>query len=129
MQPDIDIKYQKKLREVFKALQEKIITLNKEEYKLGYQQRNALVTHVYSGYNNDENLLAKQKEKEAVGLELRVIKWVYELMKRQRDLYGYFESPQEFTSELQSLIKQSEENELYEIAEILNHWRLKLIET
>ena len=36
MQPDIHIEHQKELREVFKALQEKIITLNKEEYKLGY---------------------------------------------------------------------------------------------
>jgi hypothetical protein len=127
MQPDIHIEHQKKLREVFKALQEKIITLNKEEYKLGYQQRNALVTHVYSGYNNDENLLAKQKEKEAVGLELRVIKWIYELMKKERDLYGYFEKPDKFTSELQNLIKQSEEKELFEIANILYKWRLKMV--
>ena len=129
METNIYIDYQNQLRGAFKALQEKIITLNKEEYKLGYQQRNALVTHVYSGYNNDENLLAKQKEKGAVGLELRVIKWIYELMKRQRDLYGYFDKPDKFTSELQNLIKQSEEKELYEIADILNHWRLKLIET
>jgi hypothetical protein len=122
-----NIEYQKQLREVFKALKERVDELTSEQSKLGYQQRNELISHVYSGYNNDEKLLAKKKEWEAVGLEQRTVKWIYELMRERRDLYGYFENPQEITSELQSLIKQSEEKELFEIANILNRWRLKLI--
>lgn len=121
------IEHQEQLRKVFKALQEKIKSLNKEQYRLGYQQRNELVTHVYSGYNNDEKLLAKKNEWESVGLELRVIKWVYELMKKERNLAGYFENPHEITSELQNLIKQSEEKELFEIAGVLNYWRLNMV--
>lgn len=124
-----NIKYQKQLREVFIALKERVGELTSKEIKRGYQQRNELISHVYTGYNNDEKLLAKKKEWETVGLEQRTVNWIYELMRRKRDLYGYFENPQEITSELQSLIKQSEEKELFEIAGILNHWILKMTET
>ncbi len=122
-----NIKYQKQLREVFKALEERGEQLTSEQHKLGYQQRNELISHVNSGYNNDEKLLAKKKEWESVDLEQRTVNWIYELMRGKRDLYGYFESPQEIIAELQSLIQQSEEKELFEIANILNHWKLKLI--
>ncbi len=125
----INTKHQKKLREVFKALKERVDELTSEQIKRGYQQRNELISHVYSGYNNDEKLLAKKKEWETVGLEQRTVNWIYALMRGKRDLYGYFENPQEITSELQNLIKQSEEKELFEIANILNKWRLKMIET
>ncbi|SEQ03254.1 hypothetical protein SAMN05421824_0977 [Hyunsoonleella jejuensis] len=121
------IEYQKQLRKVFKALEEKYESLTSEQNKLGYQQRNELISHVLSGYKNDEQLLSKKKEWEAVGLEIRVITWIYKLMKNNRDLYGYFENPREITSELLSLIKKSEEKELFEIAAILNYWRLKII--
>ena len=69
------------------------------------------------------------KEWESVGLEQRTVKWLYELMRGKRDLFGYFENPEEILAELLNLIKQSEEKELFEIANILNHWRLKMIET
>lgn len=124
---DYDIEYQKKLREIFNALKEKNEVLESEQIKLGYLQRNELISHVYSKYNNDEKLKAKNSEWEAVGLEQRVVKWVYELMRSKRSLYGYFENPEEIIFELQSLIKQSEEKELFEIANILNYWRLKLV--
>lgn len=127
MEDSIDINYQKQLREVFNTLEAKVNTLSSEQIKLGYQQRNELISHVNSGYQNDEKLLAKKKEWEAVGQEQRVVKWIYELMRGKRDLYGYFENPEEITSELQTLIKQSEEKELFEIANILNRWRLKMI--
>jgi len=50
-------------------------------------------------------------------------------MKSKLSLYGYFDNPEEIINELQSLIKQSEENEFFEIANTLNYWRLKLIKT
>ncbi|NND23211.1 MAG: hypothetical protein HKN86_00815 [Acidimicrobiia bacterium] len=127
MERNIYINYQKQLYEVFKVLESKVEELTSEQHKLGYQQRNELISHVNSGYKNDEKLLAKKKEWEAVGQEQRVVKWIYELMRDKRDLYGYFENPEEITLELQIIIKQSEEKELFEIAEILNDWRLKMI--
>lgn len=119
--------YQKQLREVFNALEEKNKVLKLKQHQLGYQQRNELISHVNSGYNNDEKLQVKKKEWEAIGLEQRIVKWVYELMRSKRSLYGYFENPEEIIFKLQSLIKQSEEKELFEIANILNNWRLKLV--
>lgn len=124
-----NIKYQKQLREVFKALEEKVNQLTSEQHKLGYQQRNELISHVYSGYENDEKLQAKKEEWESVGLEQRTVKWIYELMRSKRDLYGYFENTEEILEELKNLIKQSEEKELFEIANILNKWRLKMVES
>ncbi|GAA4954778.1 hypothetical protein GCM10023314_30570 [Algibacter agarivorans] len=123
----VNIEYQKQLREVFIALEEENKTLTSEQHKLGYQQRNELISHVNSGYSNDEKLLQKKKEWEAVGIEHRTTKWIYDLMRGKRDLYGYFENPDEIVTELQNLIKQSEKKELFEIASILNHWRLKMI--
>jgi hypothetical protein len=58
----LNLKTQKQLREVFNALEEKVNKLSSEKIKLGYQQRNELIYHVYSGYNNDEKLLAKKKK-------------------------------------------------------------------
>ncbi len=121
------IKHQKQLREVFKALEEKYNSLMSEQHSLGYQQRNELISHVLSGYNNDENLLAKKKEWDTVGLEVRIITWIYKLMKSNKDLNGYFENPEEIIAKLQNLIKQSERKELFEIAGILNYWTLKII--
>ncbi|OBQ56516.1 hypothetical protein JJL45_13155 [Tamlana sp. s12] len=123
-----DIEYQKKLREVFNALKEKNEVLEAKQVKLGYQQRNELISHVYSGYNNDEKLLSKKCEWESVGLEQRTVNWIYNLMRSKRDLYGDFEKPEEILAELKNLIKLSEEKELFEIASILNYWRLQLVE-
>lgn len=108
-------------------MEDKNKTLSSEQIKLGYQQRNELISHVYSGYKNDAKLLAKKKDWEDTGQEQRVVKWIYELMRDKRDLYGYFENPEEITLELQSLIKQSEDKELFEIANVLNIWRLKMM--
>ena len=127
MEDSIDINHQKQLREVFKALEIKLKALTSEQHKLGYQQRNELISHVNSGYKNDEKLIAKKKEWEAVGQEQRVVQWIYDLMQGKRDLYGYYENPEEITSELRILIKQSEEKELFEIAKVLNYWRLKML--
>ncbi|WJJ96353.1 hypothetical protein [Algibacter luteus] len=122
-----NIENQKQLRKVFKTLKERVDNLTSEQHKLGYQQRNELISHVLGGYNHDEQLQAQKKGWEATGQEQRVVKWIYELMREKRDLYGYFEKPEEIHLELQNLIKQSEDKELFEIANILNYWRLKII--
>ncbi|MCB0463366.1 MAG: hypothetical protein KDC81_11740 [Flavobacteriaceae bacterium] len=103
--------------------------LNKETIKLGYQQRNELVSHVYSDYNNDEKLLNKKSEWERAVQEHKVTKWIFDLFRDKRDLYGYFENPDDIIKEIRSLIEQSEEKELYEIAGILKLWYDKLRQT
>jgi hypothetical protein len=45
-------------------------------------------------------------------------------MRDKRDLYGYFENLEDITTELENLIKQSGEKELFEISKVLNYWRL-----
>jgi hypothetical protein len=62
MEDSIDINHQKQLREVFNTLEAKLNALSSEQIKLGYQQRNELISHVYSGYKNDEKLIAKKKK-------------------------------------------------------------------
>lgn len=125
----MNIEQQKIFQLVFKELEERINTVSKDIVKLGYQQRNELIDHVYSGYNNDKKLLSKKTEWKNAVQEHKVSKWVFDLLRDKRDLYGYFEKPEEILEELKLLIKQSEEKELYEIANILNYWRLKLVKT
>lgn len=118
---------QKQLRNVFKELEEKVKVLSSEQIQLGYQQRNEFISHIYSGFNNDEQLLNKKSKWEAVCLELKVVSWLFEILRKKRDLFGYFEYPEEMMSIVQVLIKQSEEKEHFEIAQILHEWRLKMI--
>ncbi|PQV51221.1 hypothetical protein CLV33_101143 [Jejuia pallidilutea] len=98
-----------------------------KQHQLGYQQRNELITHVLSGYKNDEKLLIKKKEWEDIVMEQRVVQWLYDMMRDRLDVYGYFENPEEIETILKMLIKKAERMEMFEKANILNHWRLKLI--
>lgn len=121
-----NVEYQEQFREVFKALKIKEDALTLEQIKLGYQHRDELISHVLSGYKKDTKLLSKKKGWVNVGLEQRVVKWIYDLMRDKRDLYGYFDQPEDIIKELKNLIKLSEEKEYYEIAEILSRWYSKL---
>jgi hypothetical protein len=125
----LDTIQQKRFRTVFKELEERTNLLNKEIIKLGYQQRNELIEHVYSGYNNDNKLLSKKTKWENTIQEHKITKWIFELLRSKKDLYGYFKNPDKVVFEITSLIEESEKKELYEIAEILNCWYIKLTKT
>jgi hypothetical protein len=55
-----DIEKQKPAVRVFIELDREIDRLSHERFGAGWRQRDALITHVYSGYNNHEDLMAKK---------------------------------------------------------------------
>jgi len=87
-----EFKVQTKAVEVFKKLGDDLKDIESEVTKLGWIQRNELITHVYSNYQNHDKLNKAKSKWEATILRKNVIKWLYELMVKHRDLYGYFEN-------------------------------------
>ena len=60
------------------------------------------------------------------GVKNKVNKWVYDLFVEHRDLYGYFENYQNIIKEIDILLNRSVETEMYDIAQLLSNWRIKL---
>jgi len=124
----IDIKQQKKFRSVFKELEESLKILQKKQMQLGWQQRNELISHVYSNYDNDEKLLSKREEWEKAGEKYRATEWVFKLLQKNMNIYGYFENTDKMIKSLDNIITACEQKEYYELAATLNFWRRNLIE-
>ena len=95
--------------------------------KLGWQQRNELICHVYSDYNNHEQLNNKREEWNKSIERGNVIKWICELFKENRDLFGYFEKPNKIVETIDKYLEEAIYLEKYEIASKINVWRTKLI--
>lgn len=121
----VNIEYQKKLWKVLKELQETIIGLSREQYRLDFQSRSNLYTNTIPGF--DEKLFPKTNHLKTVDEELNVTKWIHYLMSQELNMDRHFKNPQNFISELQNLIIYSEEKRFYKKAAMLKHWRAKMI--
>ena len=123
---NVELDIQKRFVKTFQELEQKMQANNSKTYATGWQQRNELISHVYSGYNNHEKQNTKREEHQKYIQRGNVMQWIYKKLQVQRDLYGYFNDPQSILNMLNNLIEESVEKELYEIAEELNNWRKKL---
>ncbi|QNM84516.1 hypothetical protein H9W90_09940 [Polaribacter pectinis] len=121
-----DLEIQKKLVEIFMNLEKEIELNNSETNKLGWQQRNELITHVNSEYDNHNNLNSKRNEWDDSVKKGNVLKWVYDLFKERRDLYGYFENYKEIELNLENLKTEAIQKEKYKIANYINEWIIEL---
>lgn len=123
-----ELNIQKKLVKTFLELEKEIKLTNSNTHKLGYQQRNELIRHVYSNYQNHEKLNEKREEWNRSVEKGNILKWIYELFKSKRDLYGYFEEPKKIKLEIESLLNNAIKSERFEIAQELNYWLSKIDE-
>ena len=120
-----DLEIQKKLVDIFVDL-EKEIKINQSKINgLGWQQRNELISHVYSNYNNHDKLNSKREAWNSSQIKGNVLKYIYETFIKHRDLYGYFENPGEIGFDLKNLKRLAIQKEEYEIAGYLNEWLLR----
>lgn len=124
---NVELNIQKRFVITFQELEEEIEASNSKTIATGWQKRNELITHVYSGYDNHQALNSKREEHKKLIQKSNVMQWLYKKLQEKRDIYGYFENPKEFIKTLNSLIEESVAKELYEIAEELNKWKKKLI--
>lgn len=122
----VELEIQKQIVIVFEELHLEVPKMYSKVGGLGWQQRNELVKHVYSNYNNHERLNEAKTKWENFHTQANALKWLYDLMVKHRDLYGYFENYRAMIEEIDEIINQATKMEKYEIADILNIWRKKL---
>lgn len=116
-------KKKKEIVDVFQELLKEEERIGKETSIAGWKQRNALVSHVYSDYNEHENLCKKKKIWEDLGLQHRVLMGLSKMLRKHIDLYGYFPNYREMLNDFDELIETSVKMEKYEISTILKDWR------
>lgn len=107
----------------FENLRQKVNELNSQVNSAGWAQRNALISHVYSNYNNHEELIEKKSRWEELIFERNVHCKLLEYLSDYRDLYGFFPDYRKMISAFDDLIALSITKEEFEIASILKKWR------
>src|SRR5690554_4225929 len=111
---DLDI--QKELVAIFVELEKEIKTNESETNSLGWGQRNALISHVYSNYDNHDELNSKREAWNSAIVKGNVLVYIHEIFVKHRDLYGYFKDPKEIEFTLSNLKGLAIQKEEYEIA-------------
>lgn len=125
---DYPTEKKKEIVDIFQSLIKEEEILLKKTSVAGWQQRNALVSHVYSGYNEHEKLCDKKKIWEDLSFQHRVLMGLSKLLKKHVDLYGYFPKYKEMLDDFDELIETSVKMEEFEIAKTLKEWRDKFPE-
>lgn len=108
---------------VFDQLCQVTEALEKQMLNSGWSQRNALISHVNSGYDNHEELIAKKTKWENIVFQFKVHDKLRQFLLEFRDLYGYFPEYIKMMNEFQVLIDTAVSQEEFEIAAILNKWK------
>jgi hypothetical protein len=116
------LEIQKKVVSIFMELQEETNRLDKLVSIHGWAQRDALISHVYSGYNKHEELIQKKERWENTCFLYRVHSKLSEYLIEYRDLYGYFPEYEKMMYEFKGLLDLAIKKEEYEIAAILQSW-------
>lgn len=120
------LEIQKEIIYAFEELRKLTEKLGSKTRQLGWKQRNALVSHVYSGYQKHEQLSPARKEWEEVSREYNIHSRLFNLMCEYRDLYGYFPEYVEMYVQIKGILNLAVEQEEYEVAEFLKKWKQKL---
>jgi len=123
---EAELKVQEQIVSVFEELYAEIKKLSLELGKLGYKQRSALVAHVDSSYTMHKELNDARTKWEEMSEVRNVQQWMFGLMRKYRDLWGYFENYDEIREEIEAVKSAAIKKEDYKIAGILTHWLDKL---
>lgn len=122
MYTESQLKIQKQLVAVFNELLSAIEKIKDETYQLGWQQRDELISHVYSDDTNDKKLNdARDKWRKSLN-EVKILDWIYLVFRNERDEYGYFKNPGLIHEQILTLLHKAEIMENYEAAKVLKTW-------
>ncbi len=122
----IDIDEQKRVAQFIRALQEELEALQRSQRAAGWAQRNSVISHVYSDYREQENVLKKRNKWERITFQTNVLKGVLKLLLPHRDIYGFYDVPG-MERELKELLELAEKKDEFEIAELVNEYRLNFL--
>jgi hypothetical protein len=120
------ISKEKQIVDVLENLSKHVSVLSSKVNNAGYAQRNALISHVNSAYNNREELLIKKDKWERLVFELNIHQELADYLTPFKDIYGCFPDYEKMIAAFDALIKHSAKEEEYEIAIILKRWRDQL---
>ena len=120
------LQIQKRIVDGFQALNKVTKKLGSRTLQLGWKQRNALISHVYSDYQKHDQLTAARIEWEEVSWEYNVHRRLYKFMQEYRDLYGYFPEYVELYDQIDGIIELAGKQDEFEIAKILVKWKQKM---
>ena len=109
--------------EVFEKLKKTIESLNSKVVSAGYNQRDKLISHVYSNYTMHEDLINAKSRWELLVFEHNVHQKLFDFLIVHKDIYGYFPDYKKMITEFDDLLSYSIQKEEFEIAAILKKWR------
>ncbi len=109
--------------EVFEKLKKTIESLNSKVTSAGYNQRNKLISHVYSNYSMHEELINAKTQWELLVFEHNVHKKLFDFLITHKDIYGYFPDYKKMIAEFDDLLSYAIQIEEFKIAAILKKWR------
>jgi hypothetical protein len=122
----VELKVQKQLVQVFESLKKELKLITSEVHRLGWRQRNALISHVYSDYTMHEELNDARMKWGKKVVAQNVHQWLFDQMVKQRDIFGYFQDYPELKNRIEIVRAAAIRKEEFEIAEILIKWQNRL---
>lgn len=122
----VALENQKKIAAVFTELLETEKNLESDVVAKGWIHRNALISHVYSNYEKDQELLARKKDWEDAMIFRNILSGLIKIIRPYRDLYGYFPNYEQMIAELDDLYNAAINREEYEIAKVIHLWLTKI---
>ena len=96
-------------------LQDKIRTLHSETTALGWQQRSALISHVYANNTLHGHLNEARNAWQRKVTETNVYQWLIGHMLKYRDEWGEYTDPDVLISEVQDMYDIALKKEEYEM--------------
>lgn len=119
------IEEQKKVAQFIRSLEEELEELQKSQRAAGWAQRNSIISHVYSDYKQQENVLEKKLKWESITFKCNVLQGILNLLLPHRDIYGYY-NVDDMKKELEELLKLAEEKDEFEIAQCICDYKNKI---
>lgn len=119
------IEEQKKVAQFIRSLEEELKELQKCQIAAGYSQRNAVISHVYSDYKQQEKVIVKKEKWEQITFKCNLLKDLLDLLLPYRDLYGLYDIIG-MKETIEHQLKLAEEKDEFEIAQIILDYKKTL---
>ena len=118
------IEEQQKVAQLIRSLKVELKELQRAQRAAGWAQRNAVISHVYSDYNQQKKVLEKRKRWENITFKCDVLQGILKLLLPHRDIYGFYDVLG-MERELANLLTSAEKRDEFEIAKLINQYSIK----
>ncbi len=120
------IEKQEKVAQFIRYLEEELEILRKSQIAAGWAQRNAIYAHVNADYTLQKKVLNSKGKWEHITFQCNVLQGILKLLLPHRDIYGFYDITG-MKNELNDLLMLAEKKDEFEIAELLNQYRMRFL--